>query len=262
MFAFDPYNFISTLVICFAIQIGFFVLAATFKTDKVTDLSYSLTFIILALLLLFTNQTFFTTQIIIALLIITWGIRLAVYLFSRMLKIGRDSRFDDIRDNFLKFVGFWTLQAVSVWIIMLPSTVALSSETNPNVIWLAGLGLFVSSIGLIIETTADYQKYVFKNDPNNRGTWIQSGIWKYSRHPNYFGEMLVWWGLFIIGIGYRSEVYRLTILSPIYLTLLLLFVSGVPTLEKKYDQRYKDNEDYQQYKESTSLIVPLPPKTK
>ena len=188
MFAFDPYNLISTLVISFAIQIGFFLLAATFKTDKVTDLSYSLTFIILALLLLFTNQTFFTTQIIIALLIIIWGIRLAVYLFSRILKIGRDSRFDDIRDNFLKFAGFWTLQAVSVWIIMLPSTVALSSETNPDVVWLAGLGLFVSCIGLIIETTADYQKYVFKNDPNNRGTWIQSGIWKYSRHPNYFGE--------------------------------------------------------------------------
>jgi steroid 5-alpha reductase family enzyme len=106
-------TFISTLVISFAIQIGFFLLAATFKTDKVTDLSYSLTFITLALLLLFTNQMFFTTQVIIALLIVIWGIRLAVYLFSRILNIGRDSRFDDIRDNFLKFAGFWTLQAVS-----------------------------------------------------------------------------------------------------------------------------------------------------
>ncbi len=85
-----------------------------------TDLSYSLTFIILALLLLFTNQTFFTTQIIIALLITIWGIRLAAYLFSRILKIGKDSRFDGIREDFWKFAGFWTLQAVSVVIIMLP----------------------------------------------------------------------------------------------------------------------------------------------
>jgi len=108
------------------------MLATNFKTDKMTDLSYSLTFIILALLLLFTNQTFFTTQIIIALLITIWGIRLAAYLFSRILKIGKDSRFDGIREDFLKLAGFWTLQAVSIWIILLPFTVALSSETNPN----------------------------------------------------------------------------------------------------------------------------------
>jgi steroid 5-alpha reductase family enzyme len=124
------------------------------------------------------------------------------------------------------------------------------------------LGLTVSCIGLIIETIADYQKFNFKNDPNNQGKWIQSGIWKYSRHPNYFGELLVWWGLFIITIGYLSGALWLTILCPIYLTILLRFITGVPTLEKIYDQKYKDNEDYQRYKESTSLIFPLPPKIK
>ena len=140
MFAFYPNNFISTLLISFVIQIGFFILAATFKNDKVTDLSYSLIFIILALLLLFSNQTFFTTQIIIALLITIWGIRLATYLFSRILKIGKDSRFDGIREKFLKFAGFWTLQAVSVWIIMLPSTAVLSSEIKQNAEWLFVVG--------------------------------------------------------------------------------------------------------------------------
>lgn len=260
MFAFDPYNLISTLVISIAVQIGFFILAATFKTDKVTDLSYSLTFIILALLLLLTNQTFFPTQIFIALLITFWGIRLAAYLFSRILKTGKDSRFDSSREDLLKFAGFWTLQAVSVWIIMLPATVALSADITPQTVWLSVLGLIVSCAGLIVETIADYQKYTFKNQPNNRGKWIQSGLWKYSRHPNYFGEMLVWWGLFIVAIGYLTGAMWLTILGPIYLTLLLLFVTGVPTLEKKYDQNYKDNEDYQRYRENTSLIFPLPPK--
>jgi steroid 5-alpha reductase family enzyme len=121
------------------------------------------------------------------------------------------------------------------------------------------LGLTVSCIGLIIETIADYQKFSFKNDPNNQGKWIQSGIWKYSRHPNYLGELLVWWGLFIIAIGYLSGALWLTILGAIYLTILLRFITGVPTLEKEYNQKYKDNEDYQRYKESTSLIFPLPP---
>jgi len=120
----------------------------------------------------------------------------------------------------------------------------------------------VSGIGLILETIADYQKYTFKNDPTNHGKWIQCGLWKFSRHPNYFGELLVWWGLFIIAFGFLTGALWLTILGPIYLTLLLLFVSGVPTLENKYDQRYKDNGDFQRYKESTSLIIPLPPKNK
>ena len=262
MFAFDSHNLFASLIISFAIQIVFFILAATFKTDKVTDLSYGLTFIILTILLLFTNQTFFNSQIIIVLLISAWGIRLAGYLFIRILNIGKDSRFDGIRENVLKFAGFWTLQAFSVWIILLPSTVALSSATDQGVTVLTVIGILVCGIGVVIETIADYQKYVFKNKPINRDKWIQSGLWRYSRHPNYFGEMLVWWGLFIIASAYLSGLLWLTILAPIYLTMLLLFVSGVPTIEKKYDHQYKDNQDYQHYKNSTSLIVPLPPKTK
>lgn len=262
MLAFDPYNLIASLIISFAIQIVFFILAATFKTDKVTDLSYGLTFILLAILLLFTNQTFFASQIIIVLLISAWGIRLAGYLFIRILNIGKDSRFDGIRENVLKFAGFWTLQAFSVWIILLPSTVALSSATDQGVTVLTVIGTLVCGIGLVIETIADYQKYVFKNKPTNRDKWIQSGLWRYSRHPNYFGEMLVWWGLFIIASSYLSGMLWLTILAPIYLTILLLFISGVPTIEKKYDHKYKDNQDYQRYKNSTNLIVPLPPKSK
>ncbi len=251
---------ITALLISFGIQVFLFLFAATFKTDKFTDLAYGISFVIIALYLLFTNATYFPTQIAVALAVTIWGLRLATYLFIRILKIKKDTRFDERRENLLEFAKFWLLQAISIWVIMLPTIVVLSSNQGHFVVQILVPGALTWAFGFIIETIADWQKFTFKNKLENKNKWIQGGLWKYSRHPNYFGEILCWWGMFIIALPYLQGVELLTVISPLYITILLLFVSGIPLLEKKHDEKYGDREDYQQYKEKTSVLIPLPPK--
>lgn len=253
--------FIETLAIVVLIQILFFIFAAAFKTDKVTDLSYGLTFIFLAAFILISNGKFFLYQVVLTTTITLWGGRLAGFLFVRILKTKRDKRFDGIRENFMKFARFWILQTLSVWIIMLPSIYVLSSEFPKKLSLVMYLGALFWLAGLIIETIADHQKYFFKINPKNQDMWIEAGLWKYSRHPNYFGEMLCWWGIFMLSTPFLSGWTWLLAIGPVYITSLLLFVSGIPPLEKKYDEKYKDNQAYQSYKKRTNIIIPFPPKT-
>jgi len=250
--------FVEALLISIIIQIFFFIFAFYFKTDKVTDLSYGLTFIIISIFyFLFRSYNFFP-QLLLTLMITLWGLRLSVYLFIRIMKTKKDERFDGIRENFVKFSRFWALQAVSVWVIMLPSIYFLSLETDISRSVFIFLGFFIWLFGLFIETLADYQKFSFKNNPENKGKWIQTGIWKYSRHPNYFGEMTLWWGIFIFTLSFTSSYTLFTIVGPLYITFLLIFVSGIPPLEKKYKERYKDNIAYRKYLKQTSVLFPLP----
>ncbi len=260
LFGFDVYNVLSALVISVAIQAIFFAFAAGFKTDRVTDFSYSLSFILLTLAVLLVEEAFSWPQILVASFIVVWAVRLGSYLFIRILKIGKDDRFDDKREDFIKFLGFWVLQAVAVWAIMLPAVVFLSLDAKPPFTWVSAIGIALWATGLIIETVSDQQKYTFKNNPDNRGRFISTGLWKFSRHPNYFGEFLLWWGVFLIIAPALSGVLYITIVGPVSLTLLLLFVSGVPLLEKSADSKYGDSEEYREYKRRTSLFVLRPPK--
>ena len=244
---------LTTLIISFLIQIFFFIFAASFKTDKVTDLSYGLSFIALSLYSLLTNGTFFLTQIIITSLIVLWGVRLAGYLLIRILKIKKDARFDGMREDFVKFAKFWTFQAVTAWIIMLPATFVLNSSVDLGLSTLSYIGIGIWIFGFIVETIADYQKFVFKN--KNPKKFIQTGLYKYSRYPNYFGEITLWWGLFIVTIPYLSGISWFTVLGPMFITFILLFVSGIPLLEKRFDANYKDNKEFQEYKKRTSKLI-------
>jgi steroid 5-alpha reductase family enzyme len=260
LFSFDPCNILSTLIASFAIQAIFFAFAASFKTDKVTDLSYSLSFALLSILLVFANRAFAPVQLIAAGFVVIWAARLGAYLLARILKIGKDARFDDKRGNFLKFLGFWVIQAVAVWAVMLPLTVLLSlpSAAPLGAVSLAGAVVWI--IGFAIEAAGDAQKYAFRNDPTNKGRWIQSGLWKYSRHPNYFGEVILWWGLFVLALPSFSASLLFTLIGPVFITLLLLFVSGVPLLEKSAEAKHGNNTEYQAYKRRTSIFVLMPPR--
>jgi len=260
LFTFDSYNLLFSLLMSFSIQVLFFAIAVSFKTDKVTDLSYGLTFIIIAYLNMFINRTFNPLQLILVLMITLWGLRLAAYLFIRILKTGRDKRFDKIRNRFFKFAQFWFLQAVSVWIIMFPSILFLNPDIELTASLFNIIGGLIWSAGLIIETLADWQKFVFKSNPENKRKWIQSGLWKYSRHPNYFGELLCWWGVFIYVLPYLNGLMYISIIGPLFISFLILKVSGIPILEKKYDQRYKNNKEYKKYKKTTSVLVLMPKK--
>src|SRR3990167_5637388 len=250
---------IYALFLIFAIQIVFFALATSLRTDKFTDLSYGLTFVAVVLFLLFTKSSQSLVQSITVFLITVWGIRLAGYLFLRILKTKKDVRFDKIRNDPVKFAKFWFLQAISIFIILLPVLVILNSDktTNFSYLW---IGFMISAGGLTIEAIADQQKFAFKNKAENKDRWISTGLWKYSRHPNYFGEILIWWGIFAIALPYLENWLYMIIARPLFITFLLLFVTGIPTLEKKHEEKYKNEPDFAKYKSKTSLLIPLPPK--
>ena len=251
---------IITLIISILIQAIFFLFAATFKTDKVTDLSYGLGFIFLVVYLLMSNDSAGVVQSVISIMIILWGLRLIIYLFQRILMIGKDKRFDGIRENFWKFFQFWLFQAIAVWVISLPSSIIISKNILPEYSVLLYVGATIWMLGIITEGFADSQKFNFKNDPKNKDKWIETGIWKYSRHPNYFGEILCWWGIYFISLPYLTGFEHVAIIGPLFITFLLLFVSGIPPLEKKYNEKYKNDPSYQNYKNRTSLLLPLPKK--
>lgn len=252
-----------SLIFSFAVNSLFFVFAAAFKTDKVTDFSYSLSFFLLTLFLLpASGPPFSYHKIIVAVAILLWSTRLGGYLFYRIIKIGKDARFDDKRGNFINFLQFWVLQATTVWLVMLPFSVYITSPSDDGALSFTLLGIVLFSLGLLIESISDVQKFRYRSIPENNSHWVDFGLWKYSRHPNYFGEMLVWWGLFIVVLPSLEGLFWLTLIGPLWITLLLLFVSGILLLEKSADRKYGNNPDYLSYKKSTSMLIPLPPRRK
>lgn len=252
--------YLTAFLISLAIQVFFFIFAALFKTDKLTDLSYGLTFIALAWYLLLNIENPSLHQLVITGLVTVWGVRLATYLFVRILKMGKDHRFDGMRERFWSFARFWLLQALTVWIVMLPTIFVLSTESERTCSVVTFSGVMIFLFGLIFETVADWQKFIFKGKKKNRDKLIMSGLWKYSRHPNYFGEITLWWGIFLFSTNFMDKGDYWLIVGPLFITFLILFVSGVPLLEKKYDKKYKGNKQYTNYRKKTSLLIPLPPR--
>lgn len=247
---------LTTLGISLAIQAVLFAFAATLKTDKVTDLSYGLTFVLIALWLPWQTATMTMPALVVSGMVVLWGVRLAGYLFYRILTIGRDARFDGIREHFWPFFKFWFGQGVAVWVIMLPVTAWYFSPGPWH--WGMAIGAAVWAVGLVIETIADAQKFAAKRRPGGSQRWMDSGLWAYARYPNYFGEMLCWWGVFLFVAGDLSGAAWLTILGPISITYILLKVTGIPTLEKSATAKWGTNPDYLAYVKRTRLLVPLP----
>lgn len=242
-------------LIIFAIQLAFFAFAAIRKTDLVTDLAYGSTFAIMAGVLYFISDHKDPVKLAIFLTILYWGVRLAGYLFIRVLAMKKDKRFDGIRENFFKFASFWSLQTVAIFIIMMPSFLVLTAEEEFQLNLLTIVGLMIAIFGTTLEGIADYQKFKFKNNPANKGKMMMQGLWKYSRHPNYLGEMLMWWGIFIATGSHLEGIQFFSIISPIFIMILLLFVSGVPTLEKRWKKKYGDDPEFREYMEKTPKIL-------
>ncbi len=243
----------------FVINGVFFAYAVARKTDVVTDLSYSLSFAFVAAVLIFLNWGASPATLLPAFLTIVWAGRLGAYLFTRIITTKVDHRFDGMREVPLKFARFWILQAIAVVVILLPVIASVGSPEPAR-----GFGFFEAAgallwvLGFIVEVIADSQKSRFKR--NGGKGFIATGLWKYSRHPNYFGESLLWWGIWVYALPGLSGIGHLSVLGPAFITLLLLFVSGIPLLEKSADAKYGADPGYREYKRRTSIFVPLPPR--
>jgi len=247
------------ILVSFAISLtvnaAFFAVAAARKTDVVTDLSYSLSFAALAIGLPLLDGAYAAAQLLAAAFVLAWAVRLGAYLFGRILRVKVDHRFDDMRERPLRFARFWFLQAITVAIVMLPVSYLLSRNDAPALGAWAIAGGTVWLLGLAIEWLSDAQKSASKKTSER---FVTSGLWRYSRHPNYFGEMLVWWGIFVFAVPFLHGLAFLVAIGPAFITLLLLFVSGIPMLEKSAEARFGDDPAYREYRQRTSILVPLP----
>lgn len=248
-------NLLISFIIALGINIIMFIPAYIFKTDKLTDISYSVTFVVVAIFGLI-QSSLNLPHILLLLMIFIWAIRLGTYLLLRIRKIGKDNRFDSMRESILKFGSFWLLQGFTVFVVLIPATYFFNSNID-ELSLLSYLGILIWLVGLIIETIGDYQKTVFINNPENKGKWVNTGLWKYSRHPNYLGEILVWIGVYLFILpSLNSGEALIGLISPIFITVLLLFISGVPLLEKSANKKWGNDPDYLSYKNDTGTLLP------
>lgn len=246
-----------TLASSLAINTALFLIAFKFQSDKLTDISYAISFLTIDVVsFIYAGKQTAFTWIIFALPAL-WSVRIGSFLLIRVLIVGKDRRFDGIREKFTSFSKFWLGQAMTAWVLMLPVTIAMYRGGKVSALVMGGLLIWL--IGIVIEALADYQKFVFKLSKNNVGNWIDNGLWKYSRHPNYLGEILVWCGIYVSTLIALNTFEKLIgLASPLLISFVLLFISGVPLLEKSADKRWGKRTAYQDYKKRTRLLIPLP----
>jgi steroid 5-alpha reductase family enzyme len=245
--------------LAFLIQWLAFIPAYTAQTEKFFDITGSLTYIVVtgvALCYSRYSAPLDARSILVAALVIVWAIRLGTFLFSRIQKAGKDDRFDAIKPDFFRFLNVWTIQGLWITFTAAAALVAITSSVRKELDAFAIAGALVWAIGFVIEVTADSQKSRFNADPGNKGRFIRTGLWSRSRHPNYFGEIVLWIGIAIIAIPVLQGWQWVAMISPLFVTLLLTRVSGVPLLEKKADEKWGGQADYEEYKKHTPVLIP------
>jgi len=247
----DEHFILVSLLITVCMQLSFFAIAYGLQIDKVTDFAGTANFLLLATVTLWFGEDFSFPKIIGSLMVILWSLRLGAYLSYRILVWGEDNRFNEMRSKFWSFLGFWIMQILWVFLTCLPVVYFNSLDSPDSVNTLASIGIGMFSIGLIIEAWADYSKF---NHKLNGEKWCTSGLWKYSRHPNYFGNILLWFGIFVFCYSYEVPLW--TVIGPLWTTFLLLFVSGIPLLEASADKKYRNDSEYLRYKSNTSVLIP------
>jgi len=242
--------------LAFLIQWLVFIPAYWRQTEKFFDLTGSLTYITVSTLALFLSAGVDGRAILVWALVVIWAVRLGTFLFGRIKKAGKDDRFDEIKPSFIRFLNVWTIQGLWVTFTMAAALVAITTTNRKELDIFAILGFLVWVFGFAIEVVADSQKSRFSANPDNKGKFIQTGLWSRSRHPNYFGEIVLWVGVMIIALPVLQGWQWVALISPIFVTLLITRVSGVPLLEKKADQKWGYQADYEAYKKRTPVLIP------
>lgn len=276
----DDYYLAITLLVTVGYQLVGFSIAFTFKFDKLTDFMGGSNFVFLAALTLGLSGAQDARSIVASTFLMLWAARLSGFLLFRILKTGKDDRFDDKRDKFFPFLGFWIFQMLWVWTVSLPVTILNSPKVQQyhqpafdKATDIIGIIFFV--LAFVLEAVADVQKYQFKQSDRSKqpGAVCNVGPWKWSRHPNYFGEIMVQVSIFLIAItpasygflpkgsGAYAALYA-SMLGWIFLTALLMFLSGLPLQERPgAKKRYERGEgwpEYEKYLHDTSILIPMP----
>lgn len=232
------------------------------RTEHYYDLTGSATYLIViwAALLLRPQALTVGPELLITVLVTVWALRLGSFLFRRVRRSGKDGRFDEIKTDWARFLVAWTLQGVWVFVTLIAALIALGSEGSRALDNWTLVGALVWLFGFAVEVIADAQKARFKADPTNQGRFIRTGLWAWSRHPNYFGEITLWCGICLIALPGFVGWQWLGLLSPLFVALLITRISGVPMLEEQAEKRWGDDPGYQRYRDNTPVLMLRPPR--
>ena len=248
----------SAILMAFIIQWFLFIPAYMFQTEKFFDLSGSFTYITITTYVFYESylfKGFNLGNLVLLLFIFFWAIRLGAFLFLRIHKAGEDRRFRLIKLSPTQFFMTWTLQGMWVSLCSACALTAIASDQGIIVNNWFYLGSFLFVFGLIIEIIADYQKTVFRKEPKNKDNFIKTGLWAYSRHPNYLGEIILWAGISIISFSSLSGWQYLTLVSPVFTYFLLVHISGVRILEANGKKKWGHLKSYQEYLKKTPILL-------
>ncbi|MEK9650001.1 MAG: DUF1295 domain-containing protein [Gammaproteobacteria bacterium] len=250
----------SLIFLCFLIQWTMFIPAWVFSTEKFYDLTGSLTYISVSVLAFYVGMTIAglnSYKAIILAAVLIWATRLGIFLFKRVHKENGDKRFDSIKKQPTQFFMTWTLQGMWVSMCALPVFIALSSQAT-EISYIFFIGLLVFVLGFGIEVVADSQKSAFRSKSENKDKFITSGLWAISRHPNYFGEIILWVGISLMSLDFLAgkELYA-SITSPLFTFFLLNYVSGVRLLELRGQKKWGQDEAYKEYLRTTPKLFPF-----
>jgi steroid 5-alpha reductase family enzyme len=244
--------------LAFLIQWLAFIPAYLLQSERFFDLTGSITYISVTIIAVLAGPGIDGRSMLLLTLVVIWAARLGAFLFRRIHRAGKDARFDEIKPSFARFLLTWTLQGLWVTLTLSAALAAITTTTCKELGLFALIGFLVWGIGFTIEVAADVQKSRFRAQPENKGKFIHTGLWAWSRHPNYFGEIVLWIGVAIIALPILRGWQWVTLISPVFVTVLLTRISGVPLLEKRADEKWGGQEDYETYKERTPVLIPCP----
>ena len=247
-------------VIGFVLHWTIFIPSYAFQTEHYFDLIGSLSYIATVITAILLNPSLDIRDWIICSMIMLWAFRLGSFLFWRVKTVGQDKRFTVMKTKFTWFLLTWTLGGLWVLVTMAAGLAALTSNTTIELDFLGYIGIALWVFGFTIEIIADNQKSKFKNDPNNQGRFITSGLWSWSQHPNYFGEITLWFGLALLAFPVLSGWQLVTLVSPVFVYFLLTKVSGIPILDRMAIEKWGLDSEYIAYAKETSKLILIPPK--
>jgi steroid 5-alpha reductase family enzyme len=248
--------FAVAVVAAFLIQWIIFVPSWLARTERFYDLTGGISYLAITVFLLLANPGRGAAAWVLGVMLVLWSVRLALFLFTRVLRAGGDGRFDDIKQRPVRLLQTWTLQGL--WITATAGTAwsVLSDPSGRGIdAWLV-IGAMIWVVGLGVEAAADAQKRAFAAREENQGRYITRGLWAISRHPNYLGEIVLWIGVAIAAVPSLHGAAWVLLVSPVFVTLLLTKVSGVPLLERRAEARWGSDPAYRAYVDATPILVP------
>jgi len=250
--------FALAVTLAFLLQWAAFVPAYLLQTERFFDLTGSLTYITVTVLAAGLAPTVDGRSLLVLALVVIWAVRLGTFLFRRVHRAGGDRRFDAIKPSLARFLLTWSLQGLWVTLTLAPALVVITTTSRRPLGPVASIGALVWAFGFVFEVVADEQKRRFRVDAANRGRFISTGLWAHSRHPNYFGEIVLWSGMALIAVPVLHGWQWASLISPVFVAVLLTRVSGVPMLERQADEEWGGREDYEAYKARTPVLIPRP----